>query len=128
MPFMSPVDVQLDCDEKTVVQPDVLIVCDRAKFQNGRVFGAPDFVAEVLSPSTRKKDMSLKVYKYMNAGVREYWIIDPEKKAVIVYDLEHEAIPVIYGFDAEIPVLVWDGKCRISFPLMMKAMGFLYES
>lgn len=128
MPFMSPVDVQLDCDEKTVVQPDVLIVCDRAKFRNGRVFGAPDFLAEVLSPSTRKKDMSLKLYKYMNAGVREYWIIDPDKKAVIVYDLEHEAIPAVYGFDTEIPVLVWDGKCRISFPLMMKTIGFLYET
>ncbi|MBQ9642686.1 MAG: Uma2 family endonuclease [Lachnospiraceae bacterium] len=128
MPLVAPVDVQLDRDEKTVVQPDVLIVCDRAKFQNGRVFGAPDFVAEILSPSTRKKDMSLKVYYYMNAGVREYWLIDPEKKAVIVYDLEHEAIPVIYGVDAEVPVLVWGGKCRISFPLMMKTMGFLYES
>ena len=128
MPFMSPVDVQLDCDEKTVVQPDVLIVCDRAKFRNGRVFGAPDFLAEVLSPSTRKKDMSLKLYKYMNAGVREYWIIDPDEKAVIVYDLEHEAIPAVYGFDTEIPVLVWDGKCRISFPLMMKTIGFLYET
>ncbi len=128
MPLVAPVDVQLDRDEKTVVQPDVLIVCDRAKFRNGRVFGAPDFLAEVLSPSTRKKDMSLKLYKYMNAGVREYWIIDPDKKAVIVYDLEHEAIPAVYGFDTEIPVLVWDGKCRISFPLMMKTIGFLYET
>lgn len=51
MPFMSPVDVQLDEDDKTIVQPDVLIVCDRSKLQRGIVFGAPDFVLEVLSPS-----------------------------------------------------------------------------
>ena len=51
-PFISPVDVQLDCDDKTVVQPDVLVVCDRTKYKNGRVFGAPDLVIEVLSPST----------------------------------------------------------------------------
>ena len=72
MPFVSPVDVQLDEDDRTVVQPDVLIVCDRSKFQNGRVFGAPDFVVEVLSPSTSKKDSRLKLYKYGEAGVREY--------------------------------------------------------
>ncbi len=49
-PFISPVDVQLDCDDKTVIQPDVLVVCDRSKYRNGRVFGAPDLVVEVLSP------------------------------------------------------------------------------
>ena len=128
MPFMSPVDVQLDCDDRTVVQPDVLIVCDRSKFRNGRVFGAPDFLAEVLSPSTRKKDMQLKLFKYANAGVREYWMIDPDRKTVAVYDLEHEELPQIYGFSSRIPVLVWNGECEVDFPLMMKTMGFLYET
>ena len=78
-PFMSPVDVQLDCDDKTVVQPDVLVVCDRSKYRDCRVWGAPDLVVEVLSPSTRRKDMQLKMYKYAGAGVREYWMVDPEK-------------------------------------------------
>ena len=68
-PFISPVDVQLDCDDKTVIQPDVLVVCDRSKYRNGRVFGAPDLVVEVLSPSSRKKDMQIKLAKYYNAGV-----------------------------------------------------------
>ena len=81
VPLMSPIDVRLDEDDQTAVQQDVLIVCDRNKFQNGRVFGAPDFLVEVLSPSTRKKDMYLKLFKYMNAGVREYWIVDPEKNS-----------------------------------------------
>ncbi|MCC8049438.1 MAG: Uma2 family endonuclease [Clostridiales bacterium] len=52
----TPVDVQLDCDDRTVVQPDVLIICDYSKLQKGHVYGAPDLVVEVLSPSTSKKD------------------------------------------------------------------------
>ena len=128
MPLMSPVDVQLDEDDKTVVQPDVLIVCDRKRFQNGRVFGAPDFLAEVLSPSTRRKDMTLKHYKYARAGVREYWIIDPEKKKVVVYDLEHCEIPVVYGFQDKVPVRIWNNECEIDFSLIMKHTAFLYEA
>lgn len=127
MPLMSPVDVQLDEDDKTIVQPDVLIVCDRKRFQNGRVFGAPDFLAEVLSPSTRRKDMTLKHYKYARAGVREYWIIDPEKKKVVVYDLEHCEIPVVYGFQDKVPVRIWNNECEIDFSLIMQHTAFLYE-
>ena len=126
-PFISPVDVQLDCDDKTVVQPDVLVVCDRSKYQNGRVFGAPDLVIEVLSPSTRKKDMQLKLQKYGNAGVREYWLIDPDKKQIIQYDLENLAIPVIYTFEDSVPVLIWDGACVVDFKEMYAAISFLWE-
>ncbi len=127
MPFMSPVDVQLDENNRTVVQPDVLIVCDRKKFRNGRVFGAPDFIAEVLSPSTRRKDMQLKLAKYGNAGVREYWMIDPKKKKIVVYDLEHEEIPMVYGFGDTVPVMVWDNACTVDFEKMDALISFLYE-
>ncbi len=127
MPFMSPVDVQLDRDDKTVVQPDVLIVCDREKLQNGRVFGAPDFIVEVLSKSTRKKDMLLKVCKYGNADVREYWIIDPEKRCVVVYDLEHEEFPVIYNKDDKIPVRIWDNACEVDMGMIFDYISFLYD-
>ncbi len=126
-PFISPVDVQLDCDDRTVVQPDVVIVCDRDKHKNGRIFGAPDCVIEVLSPSTKKKDMQLKYYKYANAGVREYWMIDPQKKTVVQYDLEHLEAPVIYGFDASVPVLIWNGECRVDFAAMDRALSFLWD-
>lgn len=126
-PFISPVDVQLDCDDKTVVQPDVLVVCDRTKYKNGRVFGAPDLVIEVLSPSTRRKDMQLKMYKYAGAGVREYWMVDPGKKLVAQYDLEHLEIPAIYNFQSVIPVLIWDGACRIDLGEMDETIGFLWE-
>ena len=60
-PFIAPVDVQLDCDEKTMVQPDVGIVCDSSKIQRFGVYGAPDFLVEVISPSTKKKDYTLKL-------------------------------------------------------------------
>ena len=63
VPMSSPLDVQLDCDEKTMVQPDVMVVCDRGKFRRGVVYGAPDLVVEVLSRSTRRKDMMLKLSK-----------------------------------------------------------------
>ena len=126
-PFISPFDVQLDADDKTVVQPDVFVICDRDKFQNGRIFGAPDLVIEVLSPSTRRKDMFLKLMKYQNAGVREYWIVDIKKQVIIQYDLQEEYSISVYGFEAEIPVLIWDGKCRINLREMTDSISFMLE-
>ena len=127
MPLISPLDVQLDCDDKTVVQPDICIICDRGKYKNGRIFGAPDMVAEVLSPSTRKKDMSLKLYKYLNAGVREYWIIDLKNNMVIVYDLEHDIIPKLYSLNDKVPVMIWDGKCEVDFADIERFVSFMFD-
>lgn len=115
-PVLSPIDVQLDRDNKTVVQPDVIILCDPLTLvKNGRVFGAPDFVIEILSPSTRKKDLTLKLAKYSAAGVRELWYVDPGKQLILVYDLEHEELPVIYSFKDKVPVLIWNGDCSVDF-------------
>ena len=66
IPLVSPVDVQLDCDDKTMVQPDLIIVCDPKKIDKKCIAGAPDFIVEILSESTRKKDMTLKLAKYRN--------------------------------------------------------------
>ena len=112
--FFAPLDVRLDRDQWTMVQPDLLIIC--GKDAEGRYLdGAPDFALEILSPSTRSKDMFLKLGKYMTAGVREYWIIDPEKEKVIVYDLEHEETPEIYTFEEDVPVRISEGECIIDF-------------
>lgn len=127
MPLVSPVDVQLDCDDRTMVQPDVLVICDRDKMKRRVVYGAPDFIVEILSPSTRRKDMNLKMAKYSEAGVREYWMVDPDKKKVVVYNLEHEEFPVIYTFEDEVPVGIFEGKCRIDFADIYENMRFLYE-
>ena len=127
LPMISPVDVQLDCDEKTMVQPDVVVVCDRSKVIRRCIYGAPDLVIEILSPSTRRKDVTIKLNKYIAAGVREYWIIDPDQCRVLVYDFSAAIYPVIYGFDAKIPVAIWDGDCVIDFQEVYDYIHFLYE-
>ncbi len=129
MPIISPMDVQLDCDNKTMVQPDVMIICDRDKIQKGLVYGAPDFVIEVLSPSTTKRDKSLKVSKYMNAGVREYWIVDQKKKNIVAYvaDDEDDYDIFIYTFENEVPVHIFNNECKINFKEIYDYIEFLYE-
>lgn len=127
IPVMAPMDVQLDQDNKTMVQPDVLVICDRNKFKNGRIFGAPDFIVEVLSPSTRKKDLYLKLAKYVNAGVREYWLVDPDKKKVMVYDLENDELVALYSFEDKVPVRIFDNQCIVDFAEIYDYIRFLYN-
>lgn len=123
----SPIDVQLDCDNRTMVQPDVVIVCDRNKFKKGRIFGAPDLVVEVLSNSTKKKDVFIKGNKYWNAGVREYWLVDPNKKVVHVYEYEKEDFQTIYTFEDKVPVGIWNNECEVDFAEIYEYISFLYE-
>lgn len=115
MPLMSPVDVQLDMDESTIVQPDVLVVRDLSKLNAKKVFGAPDFVVEVLSPSTRNKDILIKANKYQNAGVREYWMVDPDERTVLVMNFEEGTRLNMYNFDGKVPVGIFGGECEIDF-------------
>lgn len=112
-PMIGPVDVQLDRDERTMVVPDVIVVCDEEQYLHRHVIGAPDLVVEVLSPSTRDYDRGLKAYKYRQAGVREYWMVDPEGETVVVYDFEEQGPTRIYGFGDQIPVGISDGACVI---------------
>lgn len=120
--FAAPVDVQLDLDDRTVVQPDIAVVCGREKLNKDRIMGAPDFIIEVLSPSTKGKDMFLKLMKYRNAGVREYWMIDIEKERIITYYFEEDDIPVIYGMDSIVPVKIFEGEISIDFSEVTKAV------
>lgn len=85
--LFSPVDVLLPegdervNDVRTVVQPDIVVVCDPDKIKDNRfIRGTPDLVVEVLSPSTAKKDMNDKFNRYQRAGLREYWVVDPRAK------------------------------------------------
>lgn len=114
--YLSPCDVRLDRDDYTMVQPDLLVVCAEDDGYYEQVEGAPDLAVEILSPSTRQKDMVLKLYKYQNAGVREYWIVDPLYQRVYVHCFEKaDYAPEQYGFDAVIPVGISGGKCSIDF-------------
>ena len=126
--IMSPVDVQLDCDDKTIVQPDVVVLCDRSKIKDGRIFGAPDLLVEVLSPATKKKDMHIKLAKYIAAGVREYWIVNPKDKTVVVYDNQEDDMDIrFYTFEHEIPVDIYGGDCIVNFREIYAYVAFLYQ-
>ncbi|MFC7391843.1 Uma2 family endonuclease [Scopulibacillus cellulosilyticus] len=93
--FTSPIDVCLFDKKKTDinkiknwVQPDLIVVCDENKIDNKRIIGPPDLAAEILSPSTAKNDRILKFNKYEEAGIKEYWIVDPYNQVIEVYLLE----------------------------------------
>lgn len=92
--YHAPFDVRLpkaaEKDENidTVVQPDLVIVCDKSKLDDRGCKGAPDLVVEILSPQTAKKDMEDKFLLYERVGVKEYWIVDPHNNTVLVYKLE----------------------------------------
>ena len=127
VPFVAPTDVQLDCDNKTMVQPDVLVVCDRDKITKARIVGAPDLIVEIVSPSNACIDVLIKMLKYKKAGVREYWIIFPEEKMVMVYNFEKNDEPKQFTFDDIVPVEIWDGKCCIDFKYIYSQVEFIYE-
>lgn len=121
--FTAPLDVVPDPDDRyTVVQPDVMVICDPGKYEKGYCIGPPDLIVEVLSPSTRRKDLFIKAGKYAQADVREYWIVDPDAERVIVYDFENDEVPAIYGFDSDVPVSIWGGKCKVNFRNILKKL------
>lgn len=114
--LLSPCDVRLDQDAYTMVQPDLMVVCHGYDIHAIRYEGAPDLVIEILSDSTRSKDLILKLYKYQRAGVQEYWIVDPRHMEVTVHVFGRgDYHPVRYGFDESVPVGISDGQCEIDF-------------
>lgn len=127
MVMISPMNVQLDREDKTVLQPDVYVVCNRDKMMENVLYGEPDLVVEVLSPSSSKKDRVIKYNKYRYAGVREYWIVDPKMQRIIVYDFEQAADPAIYTFEDKVPVHIFDGEAAIDFADIYRRVKFLYD-
>lgn len=123
IPLIAPMDVRLDCDDRTMVQPDVMIVCDRNKIKNWGIMGAPDFILEVLSPSTKRKDCIKKLDKYMEAGVREYWMIDPQQQKVIIYQFEEEIYPVIYGLEEAQPVGIFEDRFKMDLSVIRSMLS-----
>ena len=106
--YIPPFAVYPFDDEETYLEPDLTVVCDLSKLDEKGCHGAPDWVVEVLSPGTASKDMSIKLFKYHAAGVRECWMMDPGKKIVIAYDFtgQQESM-TIYSFEDEIPGAIY---------------------
>jgi Uma2 family endonuclease len=90
--FAAPFGVRLfprdDLQDNTVVEPDILVICDKTKIDERGCNGAPDLIIEILSPSTASHDCIVKFNKYLKAGVREYWIVDGENHSILVHILE----------------------------------------
>jgi Uma2 family endonuclease len=112
--FVAPSAVRLDSDKKTMVEPDIYIVCDKDKIKRFGNYGAPDFVLEVLSDSTRKKDLGIKVYKYINAGVRELWYIDVKTRKLLTYFEGDDYMPTVHPLEGMLGLSIYDGKLQIN--------------
>lgn len=93
--------------EKDYLEPDLSVVCTPDKIDNKGCHGAPDWIIEIVSPGSKRQDYYTKLSLYRAAGVREYWIVDPSKKAIIVYDMEHDEAPVIYTFQDKVKVNIY---------------------
>ena len=141
--MIAPYDVLLDSDPYTVVQPDIMILCDDSyQRYKQRAPEAPLFVCEVLSPSTALKDRYLKLFKYLHAGVKEVWLVDREHGQIEVYCRvnnsqnsstdagesasadplpaseempDRDCLPTVYTFRDTVPVAISDGKCSVDF-------------
>ncbi len=106
--YIAPFDVRLprksknDKDIITVVQPDVCVICDKSKLDDRGCLGAPDIVIEVLSPSNNKKDLKYKYQIYEEAGVKEYWVVFPQDRSLMIYTLTNDkylASPFLFSGD-----------------------------
>lgn len=106
--FPAPFAVYLNRDAYNYLEPDITVVCDPSKIDDQGCHGAPDWIIEIVSPSSRTMDYLRKLLKYQKSGVREYWIVDPEKERVSVYRLKEEELVAEYAYDEEIPVGIYE--------------------
>ena len=104
--FLSPFSVYLN-ETNNYVEPDLIVVCDKSKVDRKGCHGGPDLAIEIVSPSSKKMDYMIKLFKYRTYGVREYWVVDPEKERIQVYDLEHDDISE-YTFSDRVPVGIYE--------------------
>lgn len=111
--YPAPFAVFLNNDDRNYVEPDISVICDKSKLDDRGCNGAPDWVIEIVSPSSRSMDYYKKLLKYKTAGVREYWIADSVKNLVLVYDFEKEDTVNLYSFTDEIPVGIYDGDLKL---------------
>lgn len=106
--FPAPFAVYLNKDDQNYVEPDISVICDKSKLNDKGCSGAPDWIIEIISPSTSRIDYGVKLFKYRTAGVREYWIVNPMKKTVTVYDFENEEKTNQYDFDETIASCIYE--------------------
>ena len=106
--YPAPFSVFLNEDDQNYIEPDISVICDKNKLTEKGCSGAPDWIIEVTSPSDPQRDYGIKLFKYRTAGVREYWIVNPQKKTVMVYDFEKELYSNQYDFNDDIHVCIYN--------------------
>lgn len=107
--YPAPFAVKLNKDRNTIVEPDISVICDRDKLTERGCTGAPDWIIEIVSLSNSRHDYIRKLNLYANAGVREYWIVNPIKKMVFVYYLEETKFEVAtYTFENTVKVNIYE--------------------
>ena len=89
------------------LEPDISVICDKNKLDDKGCHGGPDWIIEIVSPTSKPMDYYTKLPIYRSAGVREYWIVDTMRESITVYDMEHDAAPVIYHFTDKIKVNIY---------------------
>ena len=103
----APFAVYIKDDEHNYVEPDVTVICDRDKLDEKGCHGAPDWAIEIVSPSSKTMDYIRKCALYEQAGVREYWIVDPKERSILVYDFEH-GVSGQYSFADHVKAGIYD--------------------
>jgi Uma2 family endonuclease len=113
--YPAPFAVFIKSDNINYVEPDISVICDPEKLSDRGCEGAPDFIIEIVSPSSRKMDYSTKNTLYSDAGVREYWIVDPQRERTTIYSYDDDAAPTIIPFEQDIVANIYsDLKINIS--------------
>ncbi|MDO5146453.1 MAG: Uma2 family endonuclease [Eubacteriales bacterium] len=105
--YPAPFAVFLNVDDTTYVEPDISVICDKDKLNDKGCSGAPDWIIEIVSPSSQRMDYLTKLFKYRTAGVREYWIVNPLKETVQTYSFEGEEDSAQASFSDTIPSAIF---------------------
>lgn len=106
--YAAPFSVFLNRADRNYVEPDISVICDKNKLNDKGCTGAPDWIIEITPPSNPETDYGIKLHKYRTAGVREYWIVNPQQRAVIVYDFEHEKRTNHYSFEETVSGCIYE--------------------
>ncbi len=105
--YPAPFAVLLEQDDRNYVEPDISVICEKDKLTENGCAGAPEWIIEIVSPSSIRMDYYIKLFKYRTAGVLEYWIVDPEKRRVTVYNFKYDTIGE-YSFSDKVKAGIYD--------------------
>ncbi len=117
--YLGPFGIYINNDNRNYLLPDIVVICNGDKLDEDGCHGAPDWVIEVVSPSSVKMDYKMKLFKYRTTGVREYWIVDSAKKVIEIHNFEQDFVKE-YTFDDIVPAGIYNDLAIDMKQLMKK--------